>query len=88
MRKHNNRKSKKVINKSETNEKKQGNNYPFRMSGDFITFCENLTKHLESKSSFSPDYYFCKAIIAREEKKFQLERQSILNLLIFTDCIC
>ncbi|MGH1595025.1 hypothetical protein ACRBEJ_13585 [Yersinia proxima] len=88
MRKHNNRKSKKVINKSETNEKKQGNNYPFRMSGDFITFCENLTKHLESKSSFSPDYYFCKAIIAREEKKFQLERQSILNLLIFTDGIC
>ncbi|WP_447882996.1 hypothetical protein [Serratia fonticola] len=88
MRKHSNRKSKREINKNQTREKKQENNYPVRMEGDLITFCDSLTKHLESKSSFTPDYYFCKALIAREEKNFQLERQSILNLLIFTDGIC
>ncbi|MBS9436736.1 hypothetical protein EAE91_05960 [Photorhabdus noenieputensis] len=55
------------------------------MSGDFIIFCEKLTQQIEIIAQFSPDYYFCKAIIAREEKKFQIERQCILNLLRYTD---
>ncbi|OCA56553.1 hypothetical protein [Photorhabdus namnaonensis] len=78
MKKRNSRKkSRPVVSKKTTN--------TLMMSGDFIIFCEKLTQQIEIIAQFSPDYYFCKAIIAREEKKFQIERQCILNLLRYTD---
>ncbi|EKN3386362.1 TPA: hypothetical protein ACVBYD_004272 [Yersinia enterocolitica] len=65
------------------------NNGNLNLSGDLYSFCSNLIKTCDNdKKIHSPDYYFSIAIIAKETKNFQLERQAILNLLFFikNDC--
>lgn len=83
MKKQNNRKSKKRNNRIAAINKKA--NQHIQPIDNFIRYCENLTTSAEITNKYDADYYFCKAIIAREEKQFQLERQSIINLLMFTD---
>lgn len=83
MKKQKNRKSKKRNNRITAINKKA--NQPIQPIDNFINYCENLTKSAEITNKYDADYYFCKAIIAREEKQFQLERQSIINLLMLID---
>lgn len=83
MKKQNNRKSKKRNNRIAAINK--NTSHHIQTIDNFISYCNKLTINAEITKNFDADYYFCKAIIAREEKQFQLERQSIINLLMFTD---
>jgi len=50
---------------------------------DFLSVCERIVREMEEKKTNSADYYFYKAMLAREAKTFQAERQAVLNLLSF-----
>lgn len=50
---------------------------------DFFSICERIVREMEEKKLNTADYYFSKAMLAREAKTFQTERQAVLNLLSF-----
>lgn len=50
----------------------------------FSSVCERVILHAEKTNEFSADYYLCKAVIAKEAKAFQTERQAVLNLITFS----
>lgn len=51
---------------------------------DFSSVCEKVVLHTEETNETSVNYYFCKALIAREAKEFKTERQAVLNLIAFS----
>ncbi|WP_313104723.1 hypothetical protein [Pseudescherichia vulneris] len=57
---------------------------PVQKQEDFYSVCEKVILHAEETNETSVDYYFCKAVIARETKEFQTERQAVLNLIAFS----
>ncbi|WP_029685435.1 hypothetical protein [Tatumella saanichensis] len=57
---------------------------PIQKKEDFYSVCEKVILHTEETNEISADYYFCKAVIAREAKAFQTERQAVLNLIVFS----
>lgn len=57
---------------------------PVQKQEVFYSVCEKIILHAEETNETSVDYYFCKAVIAREEKAFQTERQAVLNLIAFS----
>ncbi|MBD2815260.1 hypothetical protein ID850_10865 [Xenorhabdus sp. Flor] len=85
MKKRNSRKKVKSITSRKSENKSTINKLTIPMIGNFVEFCEKIVQHSEDTGKLSPDYFFCKAIKAREEKSFQIERQSILNLLFFLE---
>lgn len=58
---------------------------PIQKQESFLSVCEKVILHTEETSETTVDYYFSKAVVAREEKSFQTERQAILNLIAFSD---
>lgn len=56
----------------------------FPSGSDFTTLSEKVIQQAEYADNLTADYYLCKAIIAREVKSFQAERQAVLNLIKFT----
>lgn len=52
---------------------------------DFSSVCGKVVLHTEETNETSVNYYFCKAVIAREAKEFKTERQAVLNLIAFSD---
>ena len=57
---------------------------PVQKQEVFSSVCEKVILHTEETNETSVDYYFCKAVIAREAKVFQTERQAVLNLIAFS----
>lgn len=49
---------------------------PVQKQEVFSSVCEKVILHTEETNETSVDYYFCKAVIAREAKVFQTERQA------------
>ncbi|EMV7409637.1 hypothetical protein ABR157_003314 [Enterobacter soli] len=56
----------------------------FPPGSDFTPLCEKVIQQAEGAENLTADYYLCKAVIAREAKSFQTERQAVLNLIKFT----
>lgn len=57
---------------------------PVQKQEGFSLVCERIILHNEETNETSVDYYFCKAVIAREAKAFKTERQAVLNLIAFS----
>ncbi|CDG21136.1 conserved protein of unknown function [Xenorhabdus poinarii G6] len=58
---------------------------PIQKQESFFSVCEKVILHTEEASETTVEYYFSKAVVAREEKAFQTERQAVLNLIAFSD---
>lgn len=56
---------------------------PVQKNESFSSVCEKVILHAEEANEISADYYFCKAVTAREAKSSQTERQAVLNLIAF-----
>ncbi|WP_039032114.1 hypothetical protein [Leclercia adecarboxylata] len=56
---------------------------PVQKHESFSSVCEKVILHAEETNEISADYYFCKAVTAREAKSSQTERQAVLNLIAY-----
>ncbi|MGJ0630215.1 hypothetical protein [Xenorhabdus bovienii] len=73
-------------NKKGKNTKNKESIYPFEINGDVLSVCNSIIEFLdENEITEHPDYYISKAILARENKEYLIERQSVLHLLFFIE---
>ncbi|WP_241640257.1 hypothetical protein [Rosenbergiella epipactidis] len=72
--------------KDKDNTKVKNNKRPLSYKKEsFSLICEKVIIYHESANKSSVDYYFCKAIIAREKELYHIERQAALSILEFNN---